>query len=493
MAGSVILAVDQSTAGTKAVVFDRNASIRGKVLLDHKQYYPQPGWVEHDPAEILANTESAMEQALQAAGLHWSDVAAIGLSNQRETVLLWDRATGNAVHNAIVWQDGRAAALCQALEPEYDYLRHITGLEPSPFFAAPKVAWMLQEYPELKERAQTGELAMGTVDSYLLWQLTGGQKHCTDVTNASRTLLLNLEKVQWDDRAFEIFDIPKSLAPEIIMSDACNTVTHGCQRIPDGIPIAAMLGDSHAALFGQCCHNPGSAKVTLGTGSSVMMNTGSEVVRSRHGLVASVAYGQGNELHYCLEGNINTTGGIIKWFCEQLGILSKPAEAGTVAMSIPGNDGVYLVPALAGLAAPHWQPDARASFVGMTSGTTRAHLVRAGEEAIAYQITDVLRAMEQDTGEKLSVLRADGGPGRDPFLMPFQAGMLGCRVDVAGIEEISALGAAFCAGLAVGFWPSRDALSDLRPVGALWEPSMDTAEANRFYQGWKAALKQVIG
>ena len=493
MAGSVILAVDQSTAGTKAVVFDREARIRGKVLLNHKQYYPQPGWVEHDPEEIITNTELAMEQALQAAGLGWSDVAAIGLSNQRETVLLWDRATGKAVHNAIVWQDGRAADLCEALEGAYDDLRRVTGLEPSPFFAAPKAAWLLREYPELKARAQKGELAMGTVDSYLLWRLTGGKQHRTDVTNASRTLLLDLERVQWDDRAFELFGLPKSLAPEIVMSDGCKAVTGGCSRIPDGIPIAAMLGDSHAALFGQCCHTPGSAKVTLGTGSSVMMNTGSEVVRSRNGLVASVAYGQGGELCYCLEGNINTTGGIIKWFCEQLGILDRPADAGTVAMSIDGNDGVYLVPALAGLAAPHWRPDARASFVGMTSGTTRAHLVRAGEEAIAYQITDVLRAMEQDTGKKLTTLRADGGPGRDKFLMPFQAGMLGCTVDVAGIEELSALGAAFCAGLAVGFWTDRESLIGLRPVGALWEPGLAPAEAERLYNGWKAALRQVIG
>jgi len=277
------------------------------------------------------------------------------------------------------------------------------------------------------------------------------------------------------------------------MSDACNAVTSGCSRIPDGIPIAAMLGDSHAALFGQCCHEPGSAKVTLGTGSSVMMNTGGEVVTSQNGLVASVAYGQGGELCYCLEGNINTTGGIIKWFVEQLGILENPGASAKIAMSIDSNDGVYLVPALAGLAAPHWVSDARASFVGMTSGTSRAHLVRAGVEAIAYQITDVLRAMEQDTGKKLAVLRADGGPSRNEFLMPFQAGMLGCSVDVAGIEELSALGAAFCAGLAVGFWTSRAELVHLRPVGALWEPGLSADEAERLYDGWKSALKQVIG
>ena len=490
---AVILAVDQSTAGTKAVVFDRGAKILGKALLDHQQYYPKPGWVEHDPEEIIANTELAMEQALAAAGLGWSDVAAIGLSNQRETVLLWERDTGKAVHNAIVWQDGRAAALCEALEGEYAYLRAVTGLEPSPFFAAPKAAWLLKAYPELRARAERGELAMGTVDSYLLWRLTGGKKHCTDVTNASRTLLLDLQRVQWDARAFALFGLPQALAPEIVMSDASKAVTAGCRRIPDGIPIAAMLGDSHAALFGQCCHSPGSAKVTLGTGSSVMMNTGSQVIGSQNGLVASVAYGQGGQLCYCLEGNINTTGGIIKWFCEQLGILDTPADAGKVAMGIDSNDGVYLVPALAGLAAPHWVSDARASFVGMTSGTTRAHLVRAGEEAIAYQITDVLRAMEQDTGRKLTILRADGGPGRDKFLMPFLAGLLGCRVDVAGIEELSALGAAFCAGLAVGFWRDRETLAGLRPVGALWEPGMDAAAANRLYAGWKAALRQVIG
>jgi len=489
----VIVAIDQSTAATKAVVFSKNAEILAKTLVPHEQHYPAPGWVEHDPSEIAANLETAVVTALENARLTFSDVDSLALTNQRETVMVWNRETGKTVYNALVWQDGRATAYCEFDEGTTEYLRKTTGLEPSPFFSAPKVSWILDNVPGARQLAEEGKLAFGTVDSYLLYLLTGGKAHKCDVTNASRTLLMDLETLSWDERAFSIFNIPLSMAPEIVLCDSVNESTSEAGRIPAGIPIASMIGDSHAALFGQCCFEPGSVKATYGTGSSVMMNIGGEVKRSSYGLVTSVAYGTKDGICYCLEGNINTTGGITKWMCEGLGILESASQSGKIAASLPDNGGVYFVPALAGLAAPHWKSDARAAFVGMTSATTFAHLIRAGEEAIAYQIADVVRAMEEDLSSPVTSLRVDGGPTRDMFLMDFQAGILQCIVDTAGIEELSALGAAFIAGLSTGFFRSKAELNQLRPVGNCYAPSFDKLHAEKLYAGWKSALHQIIG
>lgn len=493
MAGQVILAVDQSTAATKAILFDRSARIVSKAFLPHTQYYPAPGWVEHDPAEIAANVEKAMLQALESAGLTFADVDSIALTNQRETVLVWNRETGKPVCNAIVWQDGRAATLSALSAEDNAYLRSTTGLEPSPFFSAPKVAWILRNVEGAQALAEQGKLAFGTVDSYLLYLLTGGKAHKCDVTNASRTLLLDLAALKWDPKAFELYGIPMSMAPEIILSDGVNETTANIGGIPAGLPIASMIGDSHGALFGQCCFEPGETKATYGTGSSVMMNTGSQPMRSAYGLVSSVAYGTKGGVCYCLEGNINTTGGITKWLMEGLHLLESASESGKIAASLPDNGGVYLVPALAGLAAPHWKSEARAAFVGMTSGTTAAHLIRAGEEAIAYQIADVVRAMAEDLKAPVRALRVDGGPTRDRFLMDFQAGLLQCPIDTAGIEELSALGAAFIAGLATGFFSSQEALKSLRPAGAAYSPAISQAQAETLYKGWLDALHTIIG
>lgn len=489
----VIVAIDQSTAATKAVIFSKKAEILAKSLIPHTQHYPAPGWVEHDPSEIAANLETAVVSALESAKLTFNDVDSFALTNQRETVLVWNRETGQPVYNAIVWQDGRAVSYCEFDDETTDYLRSTTGLEPSPFFSAPKISWILDNVPDARFLADEGKLAFGTIDSYLLFLLTGGKVHKCDITNASRTLLMDLEDLSWDEKAFSKFNIPLSMAPEIIFCDNVGEVTSAVGKIPAGIPIASMIGDSHAALFGQCCFDAGSVKATYGTGSSVMMNIGAEPKRSSYGLVTSVAYGTKAGVCYCLEGNINTTGGITKWMCEGLGILESASQSGKIAASIPDNAGVYLVPALAGLAAPHWKSDARAAFVGMTSGTTLAHLIRAGEEAIAYQIADVVKAMEEDISSPVTALRVDGGPTRDKFLMDFQAGILQCRVDTAGIEELSALGAAFIAGLATGFFKSKDELINLRPIGASYVPSFDKEKADMLYAGWQNALKQIIG
>ena len=489
----VIVAIDQSTAATKTVIFSKRAEILAKSLIPHKQHYPASGWVEHDPKEIAHNLVESVVKATEDASLSFRDVDSIAITNQRETVLVWNRETGLPIYNAIVWQDSRAGSYCDFDIEENEYLRVTTGLEPSPFFSAPKVAWILDNVPDARRLADAGKLAFGTVDSYLLFLLTDGKAHKCDMTNASRTLLMNLESLTWDERAFSFFNIPISMAPEIVLSDDVNEVTAEFGKIPSGIPIGSLIGDSHAALFGQCCFDKGTVKATYGTGSSVMMNIGAEPKRSSYGLVTSVAYAIKDSICYCLEGNINTTGGITKWMCEGLGLLENASDSGEIAQSLTDNDGVYLVPALAGLAAPHWKSDARAAFVGMTSSTTAAHLIRAAEEAIAYQIADVTRAMVEDLSTPLKVLRVDGGPTRDKFLMGFQAGILQCKVDVAGIEELSALGTAFISGLATGFFSSKDEIIGLRPVGSCYTPSFDKAHADMLYKGWIDALNLIIG
>ncbi len=492
MAKKVILAIDQSTAGTKCVIFSAEAKIVSKKLIPHQQIYPESGWVEHNPMEIYSNVVLSAEQALKAAGMDYSDVEAIALSNQRETVVVWDRLTGDPIYNAIVWQDSRSESICNRVSNSFEYLREVTGLEPSPYFSGPKIAWILENVEGAREKAAKGELAFGTMDSFLLWKLTGGTHKC-DVTNASRTLLMDLSKIRWDEGAMELFGIPISMAPQIVLSDSVNEATSAGSGFPQGIPVASMIGDSHAALFGQCCFDKGSSKATYGTGSSVMMNTGSAPVRSGYGLVSSVAYGIKGEVNYCLEGNINTTGGITKWMVEVLGLMDSASMSGKISSELPDNGGVYFVPALTGLAAPYWKSNARAAFVGMTSSTTVNHLIRAGEEAIAYQVADVVRAMEKDIGSPLTELRVDGGPTRDSFLMDFQSAVLGKPVETCAIEELSALGAAFIAGLATGLYSSVDDICLLRPAGKAYNATDKANDAaSTYYSEWKSAVNKII-
>lgn len=487
MARKIILAVDQSTAGTKAVAFDENIEIAGKASRPHEQLYPAAGMVEHNPQTLFENVVHTLNEARENAGAEWPDVNAIAITNQRETVIAWDKTTLEPLYNAVVWQDSRAADLCDGLKDEFDYLRTLTGLEPSPFFSAPKLSWLIQNIPAVATAAGNGTLAFGTVESFLLAKLTGGV-HKTDMTNACRTMLMDIRTCKWDSRAFALFGIPMAAAPEIILSDDIGACTRNVPGIPDGIPIAAMVGDSHAALYGECCFNAGEAKVTYGTGSSVMMNTGEAPVTSRNGLVTSLGYATKKRIAYCLEGNINTTGASIKWLAEKAELLDSPKNAGKV--SAAAKSGVYFVPALKGLAAPHWKSEAKAAFLGITAETGRAELVRAVEESIAFSIADVIKAMTSDTGKVLSSIAADGGATGDSFLMQFQADILGTTIRANRIEEVSALGAALIAGESTGFYSDSQIVSI--KSGKTYTPEIDTQKAGVLYAGWVDAINTII-
>ncbi len=422
----------------------------------------------------------------------------LSISNQRETILIWDRETGMPIHNAVTWQCGRAAGICRDIEAagHADRIREKTGLTLSPYFSAAKARWILDHVTGARERADRGRLAIGTVDSWLVWQLTGGRVHATDCSNASRTQLYNLADRRWDPDLLEIFGIPAGLLPDIRFSDEIlGAVAQTGDPLQDrlaGLPIAGVLGDSHAALFGQNCFSVGMAKATYGTGSSIMMNVGAVPIRSRTGLVTSVAWGRQEAVEYVLEGNINCTGATLQWLAEDLLLIASPRDSAGIAASVEDNGGVYLVPAFTGLGAPYWDSEARASFTGMSRATKRAHLVRAAEESIAYQIRDVVDLMVEDSGYALAELRVDGGPTRDPFLMQFQADMLGIPVACAGIGELSAFGAGLMGGLAVGLWSGLEEIAALRTAGPLYQPAMEPARRDALYRGWRQAVSRTL-
>lgn len=500
--GPLILTVDQSTSATKAFVFDARARILARADVPHGQSYPAPGWVEQDPEEIWANTQTAIGRALAAAGIGPGDrrdrLRALTITNQRETVLAWDADTGRPVHPAVTWQCGRAAGICRAIENagHAGLVRERTGLTLSPYFSAAKAAWILENVASARDLVREGRLRIGTMDTWLLWRLTGGRVHATDCSNASRTQLMNFETLRWDPDLLRVFGIPASALPDIRLSDGIfGTVAATGEPLPDrlaGLPITGVLGDSHAALFGQDCRIPGMAKATYGTGSSVMMNTGNRPVRSRGGLVTSVGWGRAGAVEYVLEGNLNSTGATIQWIAEDLGLIGHPRESGAVAASVEDTGGVYLVPAFTGLGAPYWDPDARASITGMSRSTRRAHLVRAAEESIAYQIRDIVDRMSADSGMPLRELRADGGPTRDAFLMQFQADLLGIPVALAGIEELSAFGSCLMGGLAAGVWSGPDEAAACRTAGPEYSPSMDPDRREALYAGWRAAVRRTL-
>ncbi len=488
----LILTIDQSTSATKAILFSGDGQLLFRRDRAHCQITPQPGWVEHDPAEILENTRLAIADVLTAAaeaGTGTTGIQALSITNQRETVVLWDRETGKAVCNALVWQDSRAGGLCGELETggHAEAIREITGLTLSPYFSAAKIAWVLRHLPVARELADTGRLLAGTIDSWLVWNLTVEKRHVTDLSNASRMQLLNLVDLRWDQHVLGLFDIPAAILPEPLYSDSL--FGHAVPELGIGpVPVTGVLGDSHAALFGQRCFAPGEAKATYGTGSSIMMQTGTTPVRSGRGLVTSIAWGRAGQVGYVLEGNIQCTGATVKWLVEDLGLLASPREAETLAVSVAGTDGVYLVPAFSGLGAPWWDSDARAALTGMTRGTKKAHVVRAAEESIAYQIKDVLDLMAVETDIPLQGLRVDGGPTRDRFLMQFQADMLGCSVTCSAMEEVSALGSCLMAGLAVGLHADPESLPDARAASAVYEADMPEQERERLHAGWLAAV-----
>ncbi|HEV2755914.1 MAG TPA: glycerol kinase GlpK [Actinomycetota bacterium] len=490
----LVLSVDEGTTGISVLVFDPDASVRGRAYGELSQYYPHPGWVEHDPSEIWSLTASLADAALDDAGAAPSDLAGIGITNQRETAVLWERATGRPVAPAIVWQCRRSAAICERLRSEglEEELGRRTGLVLDPYFSASKIVWYLENLPGVRERAEAGELAFGTVDTWLIWNLTGGAAHVTEPGNASRTMLYSLDDRAWDPWILDRLGIPASLLPEVRPSSGTFGTTSGELLGGAEIPVCGVAGDQQAALFGQACFEPGMAKNTYGTGSFVLMNTGDRV-KSEHGLLSSAAWDLGDGPRYVLEGSIFVTGAALQWLRDGLGVISQASEAGPLAESVPDTAGSYLVPAFTGLGAPQWDPYARGAFLGITRGTTRGHLVRAAVEAMAFQTRDVVQAMAADAGKPLDELRVDGGASVMDFLCQFQADQLGVVVRRAAMTETTALGAAYMAGLAAGVWDSPADISQRWTVDAEFEPRLSRDEADTAYEGWKKAVERTRG
>jgi glycerol kinase len=473
----LLLAIDQGTTGTTCLVVDEELVPRGRGYREVPQYFPRPGWVEHDPEELWDSVLGAATDALAAAGIESTDLSAVGLANQRETTVVWDRRSGRPVHRAIVWQDRRTAERCRELPR--DLIRDRTGLVPDPYFSATKLEWILSEQ-------DAAGLAFGTVDAWLLWKLTGGEIHATDVSNASRTLLFNLETLDWDRELLELFGVPESVLPRIVPSSG---IVGEADVLGARVPIAGLAGDQQAALFGQACFRPGQAKATYGTGSFVLVNAGTETAAAPEGLVRTVAWRLGDSpAVYALEGSVFVTGAALQWLRDGLGILGAPTESEALARSVESNDGVYFVPALTGLGSPHWEPEARGLIAGLSRGTSRAHIVRAALEAIAYQTRDLLDAMAFE----LDVLRADGGGAQNAFLMQFQADIARLPVEVPSERETTALGAAALAGLATGTWSSLDDLAAAWRRDARYEPELDGSEAERLLGEWRLAVTRAL-
>lgn len=493
-------AIDQGTTSTRFMIFDSDGNQVEAHQLEHRQILPRPGWVEHDPLEIWRLTENVIEVALDRAGLTAVDLAAAGITNQRETTVVWDPVTGRPFYNAIVWQDTRTDRIAAQLNRDHrgDVIRKKTGLPPAAYFSGGKMQWLLDNVDGLRAAARDGRALFGTIDSWLLWNLTGGRAggvHVTDVTNASRTMLMNLETLDWDPELLDIFDIPRAMLPEIRPSSDPDlygtTLSAGPFR--GEVALAAALGDQQAAMVGQLCFEPGQAKNTYGTGNFLLLNTGTEIVRSEHGLITTVAYQLGKDAPaYALEGSIAVTGSAIQWLRDQLGIIGNAAESEALARSVPDADGLYFVPAFSGLFAPHWRPDARGVIVGMSRFHDRAHLARAALEAICYQSRDVVLAMEQDSGVAMRTMRVDGGVTVNDFAMQVQADILGVPVSRPRVAETTALGAAYAAGLAVGTWSDTSDLSDNWQESHCWQPTWDKARRDAGYGGWRKAVERTL-
>ncbi|MFT3663135.1 MAG: glycerol kinase GlpK [Gordonia sp. (in: high G+C Gram-positive bacteria)] len=492
-AARYVAAIDQGTTSTRAIVFDRRGQIVASEQVEHRQIFPRAGWVEHDPMEIWRNTRRVSAAVLAAAQVSTSEIAACGITNQRETTVVWDRTTGKPVYNAIVWQDTRTAELCEELAGEagVDRYRAVTGLPLSTYFAGPKVRWILDNVDGARERAERGDLCFGTIDSWLAWNMTGGVdggRHITDVTNASRTLLMDLRTLTWDEQICADLGIPMSMLPEITPSSAVLASLRTRGSFPE-VPLGGILGDQQAATFGQACLTPGEAKNTYGTGNFLLLNTGTEPVFSDHGLLTTVCYRLGDEpARYALEGSIAVTGSLVQWLRDNLGLIGSAAEVETLAAQADDNGGVYFVPAFSGLFAPRWRPDARGVIVGLTRFADRRHIARAVLEASAYQTREVIEAMQADSGVALTTLKVDGGMVVNDLLMQFQSDVLGVPVIRPEVTETTALGAAYAAGLAVGFWESTDDIRTNWAEGRRWEPSMSDDERARLYAGWNRAV-----
>ena len=493
-------AIDQGTTSTRFMIFDHAGNEVGKHQLEHEQILPQAGWVEHDPQEIWERTRTVIKQALNRAGLQPTDLAAIGVTNQRETTVVWDKKTGRPLYNAIVWQDTRTDRIAAALEREGkgDVIRQKAGLPPATYFSGGKLQWLLENVDGLREAAERGDALFGTTDTWLLWNLTGGKRggsHVTDVSNASRTMLMNLETLDWDDELLSFFGIPRQMLPEIRPSSDPDTygVTYKDGPVGAEVPLTGDLGDQQAATMGQVCFSPGEAKNTYGTGNFLLLNTGTEAVRSKNGLLTTVGYKIGDQpAVYCLEGSMAVTGSAVQWLRDQLGIISDAAESEVLARSVDDNGGVYFVPAFSGLFAPYWRSDARGAIVGLSRFNTKAHLARATLEAICFQSKDVADAMVKDSGVPLEFLKVDGGATANDLLMQLQADILGVPVSRPVVAETTSLGAAYAAGLAVGFWDNLEDLRENWNEDRRWEPQWSEDQRESAYAMWKKAVERTF-
>ena len=486
-----ILALDQGTSSSRALVFDHDGNVCSVAQMEFTQHFPQPGWVEHDPMEIWASEAAVIAEAISKIGINGKDIAAIGITNQRETTIVWDAETGKPVHNAIVWQDRRTSAFCDELKARglTDKIREKTGLIIDAYFSGTKIKWILDNVPGARERAEAGKLRFGTVDSWLVWQLTKGEVHITDVTNASRTMLFNINTLQWDKEMLELLGIPASMLPEVKSSSE----VYGHTKTPifaHEVPIAGIAGDQQAALFGQMCTSPGSVKNTYGTGCFLLMNTGTKPILSKNKLLTTVAWKIGDTVNYALEGSIFVGGSVVQWLRDGLGIIRSSSEIEALASSVPDNGGVYFVPALTGMGAPYWDQDARGTICGLTRGATAAHIARAALEGIAFQTMDIVSAMEKDAGVKLAELKVDGGASRNNLLMQFQSDVLGASVVRPKVTETTGMGAAYLAGLAVGFWASPEEIRSQWQADRTFTPSgKDVAPLKA---GWADAISRTI-
>jgi glycerol kinase len=500
MTADFVGAIDQGTTSTRFMIFDQQGGERGRYQLEHEQILPQPGWVEHSPVEIWERTASVIRNAINAAGLVASDFAACGITNQRETTVVWNRRTGRPYHNAIVWQDTRTDHIASAMQRDGhgEVIRAKAGVPPSTYFSGAKIQWILDHVPGARSDAERGDALFGTVDSWLAWHLTGGTDggaHVTDVTNASRTMLMDIETLQWDDELLDIFGVPRAMLPEIRSSSepAGYGTTSAEGPLGGPVPLTAILGDQHAATVGQVCFSPGESKNTYGTGNFMLCNTGPTSVRSRSGLLTTVAYRFGDQpAVYALEGSIAVTGSAVQWLRDQLGIISGAAQSEALARQVDDNGGVYFVPAFSGLFAPYWRSDARGAIVGLSRYNTNAHVARATLEAICYQSRDVVDAMERDSGVHLEELKVDGGVTANDLCMQIQADVLGVPVSRPVVAETTALGAAYAAGLAVGFWRSTDELRANWHEGRRWLPTWSEDRRAAGYAGWKKAVERTL-
>jgi len=486
-----ILSLDQGTSSSRAIVFDHDGSVAAVRQKEFTQYFPRPGWVEHDPMEIWSSEYSVMTEVVTSLGLGGDDIAAIGITNQRETTVVWDAATGKPVYNAIVWQDRRTSEYCDELKERglTEKIREKTGLIIDAYFSGTKIRWILENVPGARERAERGELRFGTVDSWLVWNLTGGTKHITDVTNASRTMLFNIKTLKWDEELMELLGVPVSMMPQV---RSCSEVYGETSLLGGSVKVAGIAGDQQAALFGQMCTEEGSVKNTYGTGCFLLMNTGEKPVKSQNNLLTTIACQIGGKTTYALEGSIFVAGSVVQWLRDGLGIIKSSSEIEALASGVPDNGGVYFVPALTGMGAPYWDQYAKGTITGLTRGATAAHIARAALEGIAFQTMDIVSAMEKDAGVPLGELKVDGGASRNNLMMQFQADILGTTVVRPQVTETTALGAAYLAGIAVGYWKDIDEVKKQWQVERNFVPQASEAEVKAARDGWKDAVKRTL-